>query len=367
MGSIRMAGLMAGPDRWVSGNACSGHCRLPGLLLALCLVLSGCSGATAVTTPPPLPTTTAPTGTGGATASPATDVVSAPTVSPPTGTPEVATMEPTAGPSPATATPPQVLASDTATPRPQAAASATWTAAPPLPAGGMLGVGLRRQTAPILDKYSHRPGFVMCATVGLAAEYFPELEGWIRVLGAPSLEALRDKADEAKRRGVPYEGLVYGLETSSSTPREEWQDLVGSTAKARTIADEYDKLLVMGPGFRLMTQNPDRYPEMAALADMWVLQTQRLQLDPPGAAYRAGVQDIVDQIRAGNPGIEVWAQITLPPDREPSAEEWLAYRQSIVDLVDGTFIGVYTWDAASEEQLVATIDEILAAALEEKE
>ncbi|RPI52483.1 MAG: hypothetical protein EHM56_08360 [Chloroflexi bacterium] len=231
----------------------------------------------------------------------------------------------------------------------------------------MLGLGLRRQTAPILLEHKDRPGFVMCATISLAEAHFPELEGWIRVLGAPSLDTLRQKAEEAERRGVPYEGLAYGLETSSATPRQEWQDLVASTEKARAIADEYGKLLVMGPGFRLMSENPDRYPEMAALADMWVLQTQRLQVDPPGEVYRDSVQRVVDQIRAGNAGIAVWAQITLLPDREPSAEEWLAYRQSIVDLVDGTFIGVYTWNAAGEEQLVATIDEILAAPSGEKE
>jgi hypothetical protein len=212
--------------------------------------------------------------------------------------------------------------------------------------------------------YKDKGGYVMCASVGLAETYFPVLEGWIRVLGAPSLETLRQKAEQAKQRGVPYEALAYGLETSRSTPREEWQDLVGSTEEARAIADEYGKLLVMGPGFRLMSENPEQYPEMAALADMWMLQTQRLQVDAPGAAYRANVQRVVEQIRAGNPTIAIWAQITLPPDREPSSEEWLAYRQSIVEVVDGTYIGVYIWDQVEEGRLVATIDEILESAYE---
>jgi hypothetical protein len=202
----------------------------------------------------------------------------------------------------------------------------------------------------------------MSASVGLAAEYFPALQGWIRVLGAPSLELMREKAEQARKRGVPYEGLAYGLETSRSTPYEEWQDLVGATEEAKDIANEYGKLLVMGPGYRLMSENPDRYPQMAALSDIWILQTQRLQVDPPGEAYRANVQGVVEQIRSGNPEISIWAQITLPPDREPSADEWLAYRRSIIDLVDGTYIGVYIWDAVDEDQLVATIEEILATA-----
>jgi hypothetical protein len=98
------------------------------------------------------------------------------------------------------------------------------------------------------------------------------------------------------------------------------------------------------------------------LADIWVLQTQRLQKDFSGSAYRQEVERIVNQIRAGNPNILIWAQITLPPDREPSVEEWLAYHHSIVDLLDGrTYIGVYTWDEADRDQLVATIDAIFDA------
>jgi hypothetical protein len=232
--------------------------------------------------------------------------------------------------------------------------------------GGMVGMGLRRQTAASINAYKDRLGFVMCASVGLAEIHFPALEGWTRALGAPSLEALRQKAEEAKKRGVPYEALSYGLETSRSTPENEWRNLVRSTQEARAIADEYGKLLVMGPGYRLMAQNWDLYPPMAALADMWVIQTQRLQVDPPGTAYREGVRRVADQIRAGNANMTIWAQITLPPDRQPNAQEWLAYRQSIMDLVDGTYIGVYTWQSFDTQVLIATIDEILAA-MEERE
>jgi hypothetical protein len=211
--------------------------------------------------------------------------------------------------------------------------------------------------------YRDRLGLVMCATVGLAEIHFPQLEGGIRVLGAPSLEALQRKAEAAEQRGVPYEALAYGLETSKSTPEEEWLDLIESTETARAIADQHGKLLLMAPGFRLMSQNWEKYGPMAALADIWVLQTQRLQKMAPGSAYRQEVERVVTQIRAGNPDILIWAQITLPPDRPPSAEEWLAYHDSIADLLDRrTYVGVYTWDRADSEQLVATIEAILAAA-----
>jgi len=225
-----------------------------------------------------------------------------------------------------------------------------------------LGTGLRDETGSVLAKYRANPGMVMAATVENAETYFPQLEGWIRVIGAPSLAALGQKAARAKDLGLEYEALAYGLETGKSTPDEEWQDLIGSTAKARALADQYGKLLVMGPGFKLMSANEDKYAGMSAMADIWVFQTQQLQKNPPGEAYRQGVEQVIDLIRAGNPDIAIWTQITLPPDRAPDAEEWLAYRQQIEDLVSGTYVGVYTWRTVDAQTLVSTVDAIFAGA-----
>lgn len=311
-----------------------------------------------VTRLPPSSTPPVPTATSRAAGATATSVLpTAPPSPPPTAThpPPSPTLLPTAtlSVSMAIATPVPL----TATPSP-----------PPLsptvtypPAGCRLGTGLRQETAAVFEAYKGRPGFVMAASSNLAEQYFPQFEGWIRVLGAPSLATLQQKAGRASQNGTPYEALGYGLETSKSTPVEEWQDLVGSTQKARDLTDQYGKLLLMGPGFRLMSRNEDKYPPMAALSDVWIIQTQRLQVNPPGPVYRQEVEKVVNQIRSGNPNISIWAQITLPPDREPDAEEWLAYRQSIVGLVDGTYIGVYTWDSADADQLAATIEAIFAA------
>lgn len=201
----------------------------------------------------------------------------------------------------------------------------------------------------------------MTASSNLAQQYFPYFEGWVRVLGAPSLSMLQRKAERADREGTQFEALTYGLETGPGTPDEEWQDPVGATQVGRAIADRYGKLLLMGPGFRLMSQNWDKYPPMTALADMWMLQTQQLQVNPPGPTYRQEVEKVVNHIKAGNPDISIWAQITLPPDREPDAEEWMAYRESIADLVDGTYVGVYTWKKDDPEKLVSIIETIFAA------
>jgi hypothetical protein len=234
-----------------------------------------------------------------------------------------------------------------------------WTTTPEMPPEiCQLGMGLRQQTIPVVMDYQDFPGFVMTATVGLAGEYYPGLEDWTRTIGAPSLEALENKAQRAEQQDIPYDALSYGLETSESTPDEEWQDIVAATKAARAISDQYGKLLVMGPGFRLMSQNEDQYPVLSGLADIWMLQTQRLQVDPPGEAYRDEVERVVKLIRSGNPDIPIWAQITFPPDRDPDYAEWIAYHKSISDLVKGTYIGIYTWETVDNEILVMNADRI---------
>lgn len=229
-----------------------------------------------------------------------------------------------------------------------------------------LGIGLRAETIEVVLRHKDQISMVMAANSSLAEEYFDQFEGVLRVIGAPSLAEMKQKAERAAANQTPYEALAYGLETGQSTPDEEWQDLIGSTEKARTLSDEFDKLLVMGPGFKLLSENEDSYGPMGALADIWILQTQQLQKGPPDSEYRREVERIISLIRAENPDIEIWAQITLPPDRPPDAEEWLAYHAEIADLVDGTYIGVYTWDTVPQEQLNAVIEKIIETVCENR-
>ncbi|NIN94812.1 MAG: hypothetical protein GTO49_07495 [Anaerolineae bacterium] len=319
-------------------------CGSLGFLIIVAVAMGACRGEkTAVPYRTPLSTMT-------------NHPLTSPTVLPPTPTsPSVL-----ATPSSATATQPSTGATATPTVTPCPSPTSPQVVCP-------LGAGLRLETAPILVAYREHAGLVMASSSKLAEVYFPQLEGWTRVLAAPSLAGLQQKADRAEQSGVPYEALGYGVETSKTTPVEEWTDLVGSTQDARALVDHYGKLLAMGPGFRLMSRNPDKYAPMAALADVWVLQSQRLQVNPPGSTYRQEVEKVITQIRSGNANVSIWVQITLPPDREPNAGEWLAYRQSIVDLVDGTYVGVYTWESADPDHLVATIQEIFAAVCGDEE
>jgi hypothetical protein len=225
--------------------------------------------------------------------------------------------------------------------------------------GCSIGTGLKDQTFNILSMYKKYGGLIITSSSEVAETYFPELGGLIRSLGGPSLEALQTKAERARNNALPYEVLAYGLETGKSTPDEEWNNLIESTSKAADIANEYNKLLAMGPGFRLMSENEDKYAPMAAMADIWILQTQQLQRYPPGPSYRDEVQRIVNLIHSGNPNIQIWGQITFPPDQNPDIEEWLAYHQLISgQVVDGTYIGVFTWDTVPHDILIAAIESI---------
>jgi len=225
-----------------------------------------------------------------------------------------------------------------------------------------IGTGLRKETVEILLTFKNYPGLVMSSNLSLAEEYFSQLEGWVRVLGGPSLEVLTTKAARAIESQIAYEGLGYGLETSATTPTSEWKNLVNSTQKALDLSDENGKLLVMGPGFKIMSKNEESYPPMAALTDIWIFQTQRLQIHGPGETYRQEVERITNLIRSGNPNIKIWAQITFPPDQMPDPAEWLAFRESIKDLVDGTYIGVYIWNPQNTQDIQDAIISIYESA-----
>ena len=65
-----------------------------------------------------------------------------------------------------------------------------------------------------------------------------------------------------------------------ATPREELDDYAGSLKKARELVKDYGAPLIMGPGLNAMASREHLYPELAKHCDIWMIQTQRLQLDP---------------------------------------------------------------------------------------
>lgn len=217
-----------------------------------------------------------------------------------------------------------------------------------------LGAGLRQDTVTVLAPYKGRLAMIVTQALNVAKGNFDQYQGSMRVLVSPNLAQIQQKIAGAPTSNVPYEALGYDLEAGHNTPVAEYQDLVGSTQKAAALAHQAGKLLLMIPGFKLMSENQSDYPAMAALSDIWVIQTQQLQVNPAGPAYRQAVQQVIALLKQGHPGISIWAQISVTPGKTPlTADEWLAYRSSIVDLVDGAF--VYDANDPNEPQTLIPI------------
>ncbi len=209
------------------------------------------------------------------------------------------------------------------------------------PAACPLGAGLREDTIEIHLSYQTPGRMYVTGSLGLAEEYFGQIETGLRVLVGPSLTRLHELAEEASESAVPYDVLAYSLEAGRHTPAAEQLDVVRATQQASVLAHENGKLLLMGPGWGLMEENRVEYAAMASYADLWIIQTQRLQSNPPGPVYREEVEDVITQLRRGNTNLRVWAQISATPGgRALSTEELLAYREAIVDLVDGVYVYV---------------------------
>jgi hypothetical protein len=204
-----------------------------------------------------------------------------------------------------------------------------------------LGVGLVPDTISLNLAYPGKGRMVVAKDVSLAAKYFPQIQGGYRILVGPSLDSLQQLATQAQQVDLPYEALGYDIENWQQTPAQEKNDPIAATQKAAELAHKYGKLLQMAPPGVAKGQEV-LYPKIAAYADLWMIQSQRLQIDnPPGEVYQKWVQDTVNLIRSGNPKIIIWVQISLTPGQRTkilSADDFLAYRQTIVNLVEGVFI-----------------------------
>jgi len=141
--------------------------------------------------------------------------------------------------------------------------------------------------------------------------------------------------------------IGYNPERSPGTPEPEMDNLLESVQRAREMAEAYGSPLLVGPGLRDMQQREQLYPDLAKCCDIWLIQSQRLQMDPATREprtpeeYRAGVQRIVNLLREGNPEIKVFVQLIASgsgaADRF-TAEQFVAYVRAIEDLVDAVRI-----------------------------
>ncbi len=160
---------------------------------------------------------------------------------------------------------------------------------------------------------------------------------------------IKETIDILRKAGVAPERVIiaYNPEGQPGTPTTELRELVASSRKAREMAKAYGAPLLVGPGLRDMSQREELYPELAKCCDIWMIQSQRLQLDEATrkpvdvGVYREKVKRIVDKLREGNPKIRVFVQLVTTAERGSvvlSSEQIVGFARSIEDLVDAVRI-----------------------------
>ncbi|MHB8996964.1 MAG: HAD family hydrolase [Armatimonadota bacterium] len=156
--------------------------------------------------------------------------------------------------------------------------------------------------------------------------------------------------------------IGYNPERAPGTTAAELDNLLQSVQQAKAMADVFGSPLLVGPGLREMQQREELYPKLAQSCDYWLIQSQRLQMEPgtraprTPAEYRAGVERIVGMLRQGNPDVKVIVQLIGSGSGQPdrfTADELVAYIRAVEDLVHG--IRLY---GGSPELLNAVIDQL---------
>jgi hypothetical protein len=230
-------------------------------------------------------------------------------------------------------------------------------------------------TGPILVEVNNWPGFNWPGMVGAQIKtdadiYFPQLPNWLRSLNESNISRLELKVNNW---AVDYECIGYGsiLGSGGSDPAD-YDSLKYYTNEARRIASEHGKCLVLAydPG-HLEKVTADKYGSvdpvklqdlvsyMASRSDVWVIKIaeQIQKLYGPDDQFRVVIEEWANKVKKGNPNAEIWIQMAMQEfgQSEPSAETVLAYREKIVDLVDGVSpMVIYS----GESQLQTAVNEL---------
>jgi hypothetical protein len=179
-----------------------------------------------------------------------------------------------------------------------------------------------------------------------------------------SLQQMRESIATLRQHRIKVAYLAYDPEQNQHTPRAELDDFVGSVKAAKQLADEYGAKLVVGPGMRFISSREEDYARAAPYADVWLIQSQRFQIDKEtgrhftAEEYRQSVKRVADRIHAGNPKTQIWVQIIVCPGARPEnnfpATEIVALAKSVEGIAGSARI--YT---AGAKDGVGTLKEII--------
>lgn len=232
--------------------------------------------------------------------------------------------------------------------------------APDAHADAALGIGFlwTRQSRAVVARLDAPTDFVDVILGRGKLAIFEEVKPPVRVACiARSLEdrterpfpTVRDTIATLRAAGIAPERVIiaYNPERQPGTPSTDMDNLVASVRRAKEMAESYGAPLLVGPGLREMERREELYPELARWCDIWLIQSQRLQLDlgtrrPVSVdQYRTGVKRIADLLRQGNPDIRVCVQLVATAERGKNAltaQKIAAYATGVEDIVDAVRI-----------------------------
>jgi|GEM_PF-332403 len=232
-----------------------------------------------------------------------------------------------------------------------------------------IGFGLGRETGDLALTMKGENDFVDTMARGAGLDQMKRLTAQgVKVASVfLSLQQMRETISTLKASGIKCAYLAYNLEQNQHASRTELDDFVGSVKKAKELAAAYGAPLVVGPGMRFMTSREEDYAKAAPYADVWLIQSQRFQIDretarhAPPDEYRRNIQRVVNLIHQGNPKTKIWVQIIVCPGARPgndfSAEEIVRLARSIEEIADA--VRIYTAGAAKGAETLKEIIRVL--------
>jgi len=234
-----------------------------------------------------------------------------------------------------------------------------------------IGFGLGRETGELALAMKGENDFVdtMARGVGLGQMKQLTAQG-VKVASVfLSLEQMRETIATLRKNNIQCAYLAYNPEQNQRTSRAELDNFVGSVKQAKELAAAYGAPLVVGPGMRFMMAREEDYAKAAPHADVWLIQSQRFQIDRETAKratpqeYRQNIQRVVELIHKGNRRTKIWVQIIVCPGARPgndfSAEEIVRLARSVEDIVDA--VRIYTAGASKGNETLKEVIRLLRA------
>jgi polyhydroxybutyrate depolymerase len=229
-----------------------------------------------------------------------------------------------------------------------------------------IGFGLGRGTGELAAAMTNENDFVdtMARAAGLA-EMKRLSERGVKVSSVfLSLGQMRETISTLKANGLRCDYLAYNPEQTPRIPRAELDDFVGSVRQAKELAAAYGAPLVVGPGMLFMTDREDDYARAAPHADVWLIQSQRFQIDKETGRramrdeFSRNVCRIAELVHRGNPKTKIWVQIIVCPGARPENEFTAAEITALAQSLEGVADAVRLYTAGATRGL-ETLKEVI--------